>query len=405
MAIDYRAYPVLYVDDDAPNLVAVRYALEDRFSLMTASSGEEGLRILEERDVAVLLCDQRMPGMTGVEVCARARELRPDTIRIIVTAYADMHAAIDAINRGRVTRYLAKPFRDEDLVEVLQTAIELVHIQRTVRDMEVRLLQAGQTHAATTIHAELAHELNNYLSTLLVATQQIGDYARVALDQVEERNADSLPGMLETIHEASIDALAAVEQLQDMVDRLRRGGTSLAEPSARSDVARVVDSTVRIVRAEIQRAALLQVLVEDSPVVAMDKSELGQVVMNLLLNAAQAVEGKHARSTRENPAGPEEPSDAAAFGMASRPSDVISVRVTRGAGEALLTVSDTGPGVSPGQEERIFDPYFTTRDSGNGLGLAVVRSLLHKAGGSIDVEAPPEGGARFVVRLPAVDER
>jgi len=386
MAIDYRAYPVLYVDDDSPNLVAVRYALEDRFSLMTASSGEEGLRILKEQDVAVLLCDQRMPGMSGVEVCARARELKPDTIRIIVTAYADMHAAIEAINRGRVTRYLAKPFRDDDLIEVLQTAIELVHIQRTVRDMEVRLLQAGQTHAATTIHAELAHELNNYLSTLLVATQQIGDYSRVAMERLEKQDTAPLPGMVETIHEASIDALAAVEQLQEMVSRLRRGGTAITEPTARSDMARVVDSTVRIVRSEIQRAALLQVLVEDSPTVPIDKSELGQVVMNLLLNAAQAIEKKRGDTRRSD----------AELG----PEDLISVKIGRSGDLAFMSVSDTGPGVPPGEEERIFDPYYTTRDSGNGLGLAVVRSLLARVGGDIRVEAAAGGGACFVVTLP-----
>src|SRR5687768_7367869 len=132
MTVDYRSYPILYVDDEASNLVALRYALEDQFTIITSQQPEEALRLLASEEIAVLIADQRMPGMTGAEVCARARQIRPDTVRIILTAYADMHAAVDAINRGQVTRYLTKPFRNEELIEVVRTAIDLVHLQRTV---------------------------------------------------------------------------------------------------------------------------------------------------------------------------------------------------------------------------------------------------------------------------------
>lgn len=381
MGIDYRAYPVLYVDDDAANLVTVRYSLEDQFTVWTASGGEEALALLEARDVAVLLCDQRMPGMSGVEVCARAKDLRPDTIRIMLTAYADMQAAIDAINRGSVSRYLTKPFRDDDLIEVLHTAIELVHIQRTVRDMEVRLLRGGQGHAATTIHAELAHELRNYLGTLVVTTQQIHDCSAAAIESLE-RLPEQVPPLLETIREASVDSLEAVEQLRGMVARLRRGATQRSStPPPVSDVARVVDATVRIVRSEVQRVAQLQVIADDSPLVAIDKSVLGQVVMNLVLNAAQAVGEADPR--------PEDPR--------------VVVRVSREGDAAVLRVTDSGPGVPEGREERIFDPYFTTRESGNGLGLAVVRSLLDAAKGTIKLVPTPGPGACFEVRLPVAE--
>jgi CheY-like chemotaxis protein len=77
MAVDYRIYPILYVDDEPSNLVALRYALEDQFTIVTAQSGEEALRLLAAQDIAVLIADQRMPGMTGAEVCARAMQLKP----------------------------------------------------------------------------------------------------------------------------------------------------------------------------------------------------------------------------------------------------------------------------------------------------------------------------------------
>lgn len=374
MSIDYAAYPVLYVDDEAPNLVAVRYVLEDSFTLRTATSGEEALRILAEQDIAVLLTDQRMPGMTGVELCERARELRPDVVRIIITAYADLHAAIDAINRGQVTRYLAKPFRNEELVDVLRTAIEFVHIQRTVRDMEVRLLRSGQTRAARTLEAELAHELNNFITSLSMNVQQVSDLVEVARRHVR-KDPVRTQEILESIRECQSDAVAALDQLREMIARLRRGEAADTAGRARTDAARVVESTVRILRSEVQRTARLRVVIEGSPTVAMEASALGQVVMNLLLNAAQAA-------------------------SVGRDEGEVVVRVGTAGAEAIISVSDTGPGIPDHARERIFDPYFTTKDEGTGLGLAIVRDLVERAGGRISVETRPTGGAVFTVWLP-----
>lgn len=376
MSIDYSAYPVLYVDDEAPNLVAVRYALEDTFTILTATSGEEALRILGHEDVAVLLSDQRMPGMPGVELCERASRIKPDTVRIIITAYADLHAAIEAINRGQVTRYLAKPFRNEDLSEVLQTAIELVHIQRTVRDMEVRLLRAGQTSTARTLNAELAHELNNFVTSLNMNVQQVSDLVEVAR-RTFGKEPERTHELLETISECQTDAVAALDQLRGMIQRLRRGETT-GVVSARTDAARVVDSTARILRSEIQRNAELRVVLEGAPTVPIEASALGQVIMNLLLNGAAAVR------EREDAEGE------------------IVVYVGTAGRTATISVSDNGPGVPAHAIGRIFDAYFTTKDGGTGLGLAIVRDLVERAGGSIRVENRPTGGAVFTVELPTV---
>ena len=76
--------------------------------------------------------------------CARAKASRPDVVRMIATAYADIHEAIEAINHGHVVRYIVKPWRNEELAVVLETAIDFAHMQRTMQDMELRLLRAGQ---------------------------------------------------------------------------------------------------------------------------------------------------------------------------------------------------------------------------------------------------------------------
>ncbi len=377
MTIDYKDYPILYVDDEMGNLVTVRYILDRAFELITATNGEEALRILHEReDIAVLMCDQRMPGLSGIEVCEAAREIRPEAIRILITAHSDMHAAIEAINRGKVLRYVTKPFRNEELIEVLRTGVELVHIQRTVRDMEVRLLQAGQGASARTVEAGIAHEMGNFLQALEMTVHSVAHALEGALDSVE-RDAPRARALLESARESHADSAAGVQQLIDMVKRLRQGEIRASAP-ARSAADRVVDSTARILRAEIKKVARLQVIVEGTPRVPMEASILGQVVMNLLLNAAHAVKDQ----------GPE---------VAS-----IVVKVAEMGDRAMISVTDSGPGIPTEHLGRIFDPHFTTKTGGDGLGLAIVREMVMSAGGKVSVSTGATGTS-FTIDLPRVN--
>ena len=379
MSLDYRVYPVLFVDDETQNLVAFRYAMEDQFSVLTATSGAQALEILASHEVAVLLADQRMPGMTGVQLCEEAQHVRPDAIRIIVTAYADLHAAIDAINTGQISRYMVKPWRNDELAEVLRTCIELVHIQRTVRDMELRLLRGSQTHAAISTRAALLHEINNPLGALLVSLH----HASRLTSQIQTRIGALSKGVpalvdelrqLQDLQESQDDSLLAVEQLRQVVARMRIGD-SLPPPGATCDAARIVDATVRILRRDLERSARLEVVLSDSPQVSIDASALGQIVLNLLLNAAQAIEEA---------------------GLSGR---VIRVHVERSGPHVLLRVADSGPGMNGEQLERLFEPHFTTRTGGSGLGLPIVRELAERAGGEVAVQSQLGSGTTVEVRL------
>ena len=123
---------VLYVDDDRSNLLAMEYALSDAIDLRIVESGDEALRFAEGVDV--LVADQRMPGMSGVEVCRRFRELNPRAARILYTAYADMQAGIAAINEGGVSQVLVKPVLNEDLLAAI---FESYESRRDVCELEV----------------------------------------------------------------------------------------------------------------------------------------------------------------------------------------------------------------------------------------------------------------------------
>ena len=127
---DLARYPILVVDDEADNLDAFRFNFKRVFRVLVASSGDEGLKVLQAEDVAVIVTDQRMPRMTGLEFLKAARALRPDAVPIIITAYTDVDVLIEAINLGHVHRYITKPWDAKEVKGVLAQAIEMFHLRR-----------------------------------------------------------------------------------------------------------------------------------------------------------------------------------------------------------------------------------------------------------------------------------
>ena len=117
---------VLLVDDEANILRSLeRLLMDEEFTVLTATSGEEGLEVLKSAsEVALIVSDQRMPGMGGAEFLAAARDITPEAIRMILTGYADVNAAMDAINKGGAARYLSKPWEDNMLVQAIRDGVD-----------------------------------------------------------------------------------------------------------------------------------------------------------------------------------------------------------------------------------------------------------------------------------------
>jgi signal transduction histidine kinase len=376
MAVDQSHYAVLFVDDEPHNLVTFRYAMDDQFKVLTAGSAEEALRVLEtNHDVVVLVADQRMPKMSGVELCARTKAVRPDVVRMIATAYADIHEAIEAINHGHVVRYIVKPWRNEELASVLETAIDFAHMQRTMQDMEMRLLRAGQARIAVAVHDEVIHEITNPLTIVKCAIDRTLEVLDKVLEDGHLHDQGARALLLEAREEQQA-AISAVDHVSAVARRLQKGEDSPHSEERTCDAARAIDSTVRIVRRQIERIAALEVAFEDEPVVAVEASALGQIVLNLVLNAAQAIEARK---------------------LIDR---TIRVNLSNDGNEAVLLVTDDGPGISGELLPRIFDAYMTTRPNGSGVGLALVRDIAMRAGGAVRARSAEGEGSRFEVRLP-----
>jgi DNA-binding NtrC family response regulator len=136
--------PILVVDDEPEMLFSLRNLLRQEFEVYTAGSGAEGIKVLEEHVIHLVMTDQRMPEMTGVELLSRIKNEHPGAMRLIFTGHADIKAVIDAINRGNVFRYVTKPWDPEELVDALREAGKRYDqvVQRNLLLRELRVYES-----------------------------------------------------------------------------------------------------------------------------------------------------------------------------------------------------------------------------------------------------------------------
>jgi signal transduction histidine kinase len=353
---------ILYVDDDRSNVVVFRAAFSDEFELVCADSGAEAIEILErDRDIAVLLTDQRMPEMSGTQLAEVARRRWPDIVRFLITAYTDLGAAIDAINLGQVHRYLRKPWDPMEMRVVLREGLELHQLRLRVRELERRMREVERVYSLGIVAGSVIHELRNPMSALI-------GYLELARAQV---------GQDDRIIEGAWEAAVRMGDLARGVELTTRRPIGVAG-TRRGDLAEVTDLTVKLVINELRHRAVAMIdLVPPLPV-PVGTTQLGQIVLNLVVNAIQAIPLDR------------DPADAR-----------IRITAARHANHARLVVADNGPGVPADLAAKIFDPFFTTKDEGGtGLGLAITRQIVEEAGGSISVTDTDGGGATFTVDLP-----
>jgi signal transduction histidine kinase len=369
---------VLYVDDDPRNVRAFTVAFEEEFSILTAKSGAEALELLAREPVAVLVADQRMPAMTGAEVCAVAYERHPDVIRMIVTAYADIGAVLDAVNRGHVSRYVIKPFRDREMADVLRAAIEAFQVSRLAKDLSFRLLQQEQQATSAYFIGRILHEIAQPALALRENLGFVADCLR-EIGPMAVRGAPELPELAAELHPAIVDAQNCAVELIARIERFRRGEAPDPKTSEGTSLEAAVQAAASLLRAEIRKRARLVLDVSDKPQVAADPVQLSQILVNLLRNACEAIE----------PGSPE--------------TNQITMSTFCKADRCGVAIEDTGGGIAPELHGRLFDPFVSTKDQSfpRGLGLAIVRDIVDRLGGSLEAQTVGRG-SRFVVELPRI---
>lgn len=125
-------FNVLFVDDEENVLRSLKrlFIDYDNIEVFTALSGKEGLEILKNNEVAVIVSDQKMPEMSGAQFLEKARKMQPESVRIVLTGYADINAAMDAINKGGASKYITKPWDDNDLMLTVLNSVETYNLKK-----------------------------------------------------------------------------------------------------------------------------------------------------------------------------------------------------------------------------------------------------------------------------------
>src|SRR3954462_6820051 len=185
---DHKKFAILYVDDEEKSLKNFVRAFEDQFRILTAINAQEGFKVLEQHadDIGLIMTDQRMPGEKGVWLLETARQLRPRIVRILATAFADMDAAIAAVNTGAIYKYVTKPWDPPQLDNTLKRGLEFFIMQRE-RDQLLKekmsvlhnMMIADRIVSLGLLAAGLSHHIRNSL----VAVKTFLDLAPAKLQE------------------------------------------------------------------------------------------------------------------------------------------------------------------------------------------------------------------------------
>ncbi len=144
-----KEFVILYVDDEPQNLISFKATFRREYTVHTALGGEEGLDILKQHKVHLIITDQRMPGMTGVQFLERTLADYPDTIRMILTGFSDTDAIIDVINNARIFRYITKPWDEQELRMTIENARQVYALQmsnkRLFRELQLKVEEQERT--------------------------------------------------------------------------------------------------------------------------------------------------------------------------------------------------------------------------------------------------------------------
>lgn len=382
---------ILVVDDEAEVLHSVFDLLRIEYQVITCESGDRAIEILEgPGDVHVVMSDQRMPRMSGVELLRRASGLRPQATRLLVTAYADVNAVIDAINQGSVFRYIGKPFHPEELLAVVRQAVKqhdlvvekerlIAEKSRLVSELQEtnrRLLDANRLKGA--FIEVVSHELNTPVAVVLGMTE-------LWRMSQEEGASSAERAWVEKIQNAGKRLASTVER---MLKLTRTEELDLALDVEKVDLETAIRSAIGeltpFLEARRQR-------VEFTPAAGLGEAELdvakfSDIMVNLLGNAIKFTP------------------DEGLIRVSAEPMGNDRVRIL---------VLDQGAGITDDERRYLFEPFFTGFDTmhhssgdyqfckrGIGLGLCLVKTFVGLHGGEVEVNSSAGQGSTFGFTLP-----
>ncbi len=383
---DYKRFAILYVDDEEKSLKHFTRAFQDQFRILTAANAQDGLKLLEEHkdQIGLLMTDQRMPGEKGVWLLEKARQLRPRIIRILATAYADMDAAIAAVNTGAIYKYVTKPWDPPQLENTLKRGLEFFMVQRE-RDQLLKekmsvlhnMMIADRIVSLGLLAAGLSHHIRNSL----VAVKTFLDLAPAKMEEEKMdlnglRNPDfwkeyyhNVQGQLDKINNMLKDLWTASEKPAfEFPDRVQLHAVVAETLERLADEFRAKD-----IRVENRIGNSL-------PALNVDKPKFYRLFELLLKDEIASLP----------------PGSCVHLTAGLLPGS------SEGQQEIQVQVSDNGPGMPKEALRLVFDPFVVRSDSPMeyGIHLMACYFIVHHHAGRIDARSEEGHGTTFTLRLP-----
>lgn len=352
---------ILYVDDEPKNLTSFKAIFRKHYQIYVANSAQDGMEMIAQYPIQLVITDQRMPNMTGVEFLEKIAVIHPEVTRVILTGYSDVEAIIDAINKGRVYRYITKPWKKEDLMITIDNALESYQLRMENRHLIAHLQKANRELDRFVYSA--AHDLRAPVASLLGLINLMRDskdldaikeYCEIQFKTVKKLDT-FIADIIDFSRNSHLDIQISLIELGDFVNGI------LDEYKFHKNSDRIT-KTVEI---------------NQSTAFMSDKIRLGIILKNLISNAIRYTNIFEELSYLK-----------------------IAIQVTEQ--EAQIVVSDNGQGIHEEHLPKIFDMFYraTDQNAGSGLGLYIVKETLEKIKGSIEVQSKYGEGSVFSVKIP-----
>ena len=335
---------VLYIDDEDNNLKSFKASLRKDFKIFTAIDPEEGLRIVRDEEVHVVIADQRMPGMTGTEFFEKMIKINPDPIRILLTGYSDIASVIDAINKGEVYRFIDKPWNIEQIKNSIKNAADIYFMRMELKEKNIKLKK---------LHSEMNQFVYSLSHELRGPLMSISGVSKLAKMEVQD------PSIIEYFE--MIDS--ATVKLDDFIYKMLDFYRSTKIYHSKFDLTHFH----------------IDIQVNQEILFFSDDSKIRVILNNLFSNSVQFQKNEPGRK------------------QISLTIDVVD-------GDAIIVLEDNGIGIEKKHHSEVFNLFMraTQKNVGTGLGLYMVKEAVEQMGGKIDLKSELNEGTTIRVTLPSM---
>jgi len=357
---------LLIIDDEEVVLDSCTQILKGGdFQISTASDGASGLALVQSLQPDLVFVDLKMPGVSGVEVLQKIHESDPAIVSIVITGYATVSSAVEAMKHGAYD-FLPKPFTPDEFRLITQRGLEKrrLVLETMALRREKELLQE---HFAAIVSHELKAPLGAVQQNLFVLAQELAGALNEGQQSRLDRMKASIDALLKLIHTWLRVYSTDIEKIAD----------NFKPTPIRTVITKAVESVQpHATRKDVEIVASVE---EPSPMVQADEGTLVEAVVNLLGNAVKF----------------------------SRGGSQVHVTAESREAEVVLTVTDSGVGIAAEDLPYLFEGFFIGKskggaEKGSGLGLTITKRIVEAHRGSISVQSELARGSNFVIRLPAL---